>query len=475
MENKQILKYLLAGFSFVFINSCKVPGLLYKQEQRSVPVAFMDSRDTMNAADINWKAYFNDPLLIGLIDSALAHNQELNITLQEIEIGKNEVMAKKGEYLPSINFGAAAGPDRAGKYTWDGFSEEELKANPAKGPRYIGDFMAGAFFSWELDVWKKLRNSKKAATLRYLSSVEGKNFMVTHIIAEIAESYYELLALDNLSEIIRQNIALQKNALQVIRMEKDAAKVSQLAVNRFEAQMLYTSNLQYDVSQRITEAENRINFLVGQFPIRVIRNTLSFNDLKADGIFYGIPSQLMSNRPDIRQAELQLEAAKINVQVARANFLPSFKLTSGLAFQAYNPLFLINPSSIVYNLMGDMIAPLVNKNAIMAIYSNANSEQIQSVYNYERSVLNAHVEVVNQLSLMNNMKKSYETKLKEVEILSESILISNSLYRSARADYIEVLLTQREALEARIHLIEIKKRQLDAKVNLYKALGGGWR
>ena len=444
MENKQILKYLLAGFSFVFINSCKVPGLLYKQEQRSVPGAFMDSRDTMNAADINWKAYFNDPLLIGLIDSALAHNQELNITLQEIEIGKNEVMAKKGEYLPSINFGAAAGP-------------------------------AGAFFTWELDVWKKLRNSKKAATLRYLSSVEGKNFMVTHIIAEIAESYYELLALDNLSEIIRQNIALQNNALQVIRMEKDAAKVSQLAVNRFEAQMLYTSNLQYDVSQRITEAENRINFLVGQFPIRVIRNTSSFNDLKADGIFYGIPSQLMSNRPDIRQAELQLEAAKINVQVARANFLPSFKLISGLGFQAYNPLFLINPSSIVYNLMGDMIAPLVNKNAIMAIYSNANSEQIQSVYNYERSVLNAHVEVVNQLSLMNNMKKSYETKLKEVEILSESILISNSLYRSARADYIEVLLTQREALEARIHLIEIKKRQLDAKVNLYKALGGGWR
>jgi outer membrane protein TolC len=258
-------------------------------------------------------------------------------------------------------------------------------------------------------------------------------------------------------------------------MEKEAAKVSQLAVNRFEAQMLYTSNLQYDVSQRITEAENRINFLVGQFPIRVIRNTSSFNELKADGIFYGIPSQLMSNRPDIRQAELQLEAAKINVQVARANFLPSFKLTSGLAFQAYNPLFLINPSSIVYNLMGDMIAPLVNKNAIKAIYSNANSEQIQSVYNYERSILNAHVEVVNQLSLMNNMKKSYETKLKEVEILSESILISNSLYRSARADYIEVLLTQREALEARIHLIEIKKRQLDAKVNLYKALGGGWR
>lgn len=475
MENKQTLKYLLIALGFIFIDSCKVPGLVFKQEQQSMPAAFMDSRDTMNAAEINWKTYFNDPLLVSLIDSALAHNQELNIVLQEIEIDKNEVMAKKGEYLPSLNLGAAAGPDRAGKYTWNGFNEEELKSNPDMGPRYIGDFMAGAFFSWELDVWKKLRNAKKAATLKYLSSIEGKNFMLTHIIAEIAESYYELLALDNLSEIIRQNIELQKNALQVIRLEKDAAKVSQLAVNRFEAQVLYTSNLQYDVRQRITEAENRINFLVGQFPILIRRSSSSFLDLKADGIFYGVPSQLMRNRPDIRKAELQLEAAKINVQVARANFLPSFKLTSGFGFQAYNPLFIINPSSIVYNLMGDMIAPLINKNAIKAIYSNANAEQIQSVFNYERSVLNAHVEVVNQLSLMDNMKKSYETKLKEVEILSESILISSSLYRSARADYIEVLLTQREALEARIHLIEIKKRQLDAKVNLYKALGGGWR
>ena len=197
--------------------------------------------------------------------------------------------------------------------------------------------------------------------------------------------------------------------------------------------------------------------------------------MRADSILYGLPSQLLRNRPDIRSAELQLEAAKLDVEVARANFLPSFKFSSGLGFQAYNPLFLINPSSIVYNIMGDMIAPLVNKNAIKAIYLNANAAQIQSVYNFERSVLTAHIEVVNQLTKMNNMTKSYETKSKEVEILSQSVLISNSLYRSARADYIEVLLTQREALEAKIDLIEIKKKQLEAKVNLYKALGGGWK
>lgn len=475
MKNNIIIKALFFGFCIFLMNSCKVPNIAVKQENRNTPSAYAGSMDTINVANISWRDYFNDRNLIGLIDTALANNQELNITLQEIEIGKNEVMAKRGEYLPSLNFGAAAGPDKAGKYTWDGFSEEDLKTNPEKGPRYIGDFMAGTFFSWELDVWKKLRNAKKAAALKYLSSVEGKNFMVTNIIAELAGSYYELMALDNLFAIVDQNIEIQRNALDIVRLEKEAAKVSQLAVNRFEAQLLYTKNLQYEINQKIVETENRINFLIGRFPQPIMRSTSAFYDLPADSVFYGVPSQLLSNRPDIRRAELELEAAKLDVQVARANFLPSFRISSGLGFQAYNPLFLIRPSSIIYNLLGDMVAPLVNKNAIKAIYFNANAAQIQSVYNFEQSVLNAHIEVVNQLSQMNNMKRSYETKSREVELLSQSIMISNSLYRSARADYIEVLLTQREALEARIDLIEIKKKQLETKVNLYKVLGGGWK
>jgi outer membrane protein TolC len=180
------------------------------------------------------------------------------------------------------------------------------------------------------------------------------------------------------------------------------------------------------------------------------------------------------NRPDIRQAELELAAAKIDVQVAKANFYPSFRLTAGVGFRAFNPAYLVKPESILYNLAGDMVAPLINKNAIKASYFNANLKQIQAVYNYERSILNAHIEVVNQLSRIGNFSKSYETKSKEVEILTQSITISNNLFYSARADYMEVLLTQREALESRMQQIEIRMKQMNAKVNIYKALGGGW-
>jgi outer membrane protein TolC len=168
--------------------------------------------------------------LIAIIDTALKNNQELNIALREIEIDKNEIQARKGEYLPFVNLAGVTGVEKTGRYTWDGLSEEDLKANPEKGPKYIGDFRTGVYASWELDVWKKLRNAKKSAVVKYYSTIEGRNFMVTNLISEIAGSYYELLALDNMMSILQQNIELQKNALQMVKLEKEAAKVSQLAL-----------------------------------------------------------------------------------------------------------------------------------------------------------------------------------------------------------------------------------------------------
>lgn len=474
MTNKITANHAFLLLITLWLGACKIPALTSKQENKSVPASFLYSQDSINSATIKWRNYFSDPNLVNLIDTALKNNQELNIVMQEIDQTRNEIMARQGEYMPFLHLRAGAGPDRAGKYTWDGFSEEDLKDNPGKGPKYIGDFTVGAYFSWELDVWKKLHNAKKAAALRYLSTIEGKNFMVTNIISEIAGYYYELMALDNLLAIVQQNIELQSDALKLVKLEKDAARVSQLAVNRFEAQLLNTTNLQYEIRQKIVETENRINFLVGRFPGPIPRNATNFNNLALDQISAGIPSQLLTNRPDIRQAELALAAAKLDVQVVRADFYPSLSLNAGVGLQAFNPVYLVRPESILYNLAGELMAPLINRNAIKAAYYNANARQIQAVYQYERTILNAHLEVVNQLSGLDNYAKSFETKAKEADILTQSITISNDLFRFARADYIEVLLTQREALESKINLIEIKLKQLEAKVNIYKALGGGW-
>ncbi|MFN8278518.1 MAG: TolC family protein [Chitinophagales bacterium] len=458
------------------LNSCKMFKEPIRTENRQVPKSFYTALDTVNSARMPWRNYFKDSQLVALIDTALRNNQELNVTMQEIEVARNEVRARKGEYLPFLNITAGGGVDKSARYTRNGAVEEQLEVQPGKKfPEPLGDVMIGAAFSWELDIWKKLRNAKKAAAARYLASVEGKNFMVCNLVAEIARSYYELLALDNQLQIIDKNIEIQKNALNIVKQQKEAARVTQLAVNRFEAQLLNTQNLQYDIQQQIVEAENRINFLTGRFPQPIKRNAAAFNSMVFDSISAGIPSQLLENRPDIRQAEQQLIASKLDIKVAKASFFPSVRLSAGVGFQAFNPAVWFRPESILYNVLGDLMAPLINRNALVAAYKTSRAKQIQAVYTYEQRILNGYIEVVNQLSGIDKYSRSFQTKSNEVDILTQSVSISDNLFKSARADYMEVLLTQREALESKMQLIEIKKKQLNAEINTYKALGGGWQ
>ena len=478
MLRRRIYKSLGIACLSLLYAGCKLPTLAERNANNAVPGGYVNStRDTTNTAKVVWRDFFTDPYLNALIDTALNNNQELNITLQEIQIARNEVRARKGEYLPFVGIKSGAGVDKVARYTNIGALEANNEIKPGKEtPDPLPDYLIAATATWEVDVWHKLHNAKKAAVNRYLASVEGRNFVITNLVAEVANSYYELLALDNQLEIVKQNIELQNNALRIVKLQKDAARVTELAVRRFEAQVLNTQSLQYNIQQNITETENRINFLLGRFPQPIPRNDQSFSSLVPKIVSSGIPSQLLENRPDVRQAELELKASKLDVQVAKAAFYPSLGISASVGYQAFNPAYLVKtPESMLYSLAGELVAPLVNRNAIKAIYLNANAKQIQAVYNYERTVLKAYTEVVNQQSKISNLEKSFELKSKQVQALSQSVDISNELFRSARADYMEVLLTQRDALESKFELIETQKQQLNAVVNIYQALGGGWK
>lgn len=477
MSKRFINRYAgVACIAFAF--SACAPSLVNTTADTSaVPQRYSTSQDSTNTAKIQWKDYFHDPYLNALIDTALSNNQELNITLQEIVVANNEVRARKGEYLPFVGVKGGAGVEKVGRYTSQGANDANTEIKPGtEFPEPLPDYMVGVVATWELDIWRKLRNAKKSALLQYLSTVEGKNFMVTNLIAEIANSYYELLALDNQLVNVRTNINILNDALVIVKLQKESARVTELAVRRFEAEVLKNESRQYYIQQDIVETENHINFLVGRYPQPVQRDYLTFNDLVPHTIQAGIPAQLLANRPDIRQAEMKLAAAKLDVQVAKARFYPSVGISAGVGFQAFNPSYLIKtPESLLYSLTGDLTAPLINRNAIKASYYSANAQQIQAVYRYEQTILNAYVEVSNQLSMITNLERSYDLKSRQVQALTESIDIANVLFRSARADYMEVLLTQREALESKFELIETKKQQMNAVVNMYQALGGGWK
>ena len=471
------LKLSIVGLLLLSISSCTAPTLVDKTSLRPVPKQFIFAEDSANSVDIPWVQFFDDPYLSALIDTALDRNLELNQVLQEIIISKNEVRIRKGEYLPSVGLQAGMGVDKTPRYTPLGANEATTEIAPGEEmPEPVPDFKIGAVASWEIDIWNKLRSAKKAAALRYLASIEGKNFMMTQLVSEIAHLYYELLAEDNLLLIVKETIQIQQNALRIVRQQKAAGKVTELAVQKFQAEVFKNRSKQYYIEQKIITLENEINSLLGRFPQAIERSSQQIIALSTDDLAAGLPSQLIDNRPDVRQAVLALEAAKMDVKVAKANFYPSLGINAGLGLQAFNLGKLVKmPESIAFSAAGDLISPLVNRNAIKANYSSANAAQIQAVYQYQQTLLNAFVEVSNQLSARENLAKSYDLKNKEVKALQRSITISTDLFASARADYMEILLTQRDAQEARFELVETKMHQLNAQILLYKALGGGWK
>ena len=476
MLKSKFYKYLIPLGVCLAVVSC-TPKLAPLAASKVVPESFEKSTDTNTIAVTPWRTYFKDPNLINLIDTALKNNQELLITLQEIEIAKNDIRVRKGALLPQVGVGAGAGIEKVGRYTSQGAGDASTEISPGKEmPDPLGDLKIAAYAHWEVDIWKKLRNSKKAAVSRYLATVEGKNFVITSLIAEVADSYYELVALDNQLAIVKQTIALQSNALEIVKFQKQAARSTELAVQKFQAEVMASRSMEFELLQKIKETENTINFLLGQYPQEIKRDSVVFDAGLPAIVQAGIPAQLLANRPDIKQAELELEAAKLDVKTARAEFYPSLDITAAVGFNAFKSNYLFKmPESLLYSLVGDVVAPLINRNALKAEYSSANARQIQALYNYERTILNAYLEVSSQLSKINNLEKSYDLKSQQVAALNRSIDVAGDLFESARVDYFEVLMTQRDALESKLELIETKKAQLNAVVHVYRELGGGWK
>lgn len=445
-----------------------------REPDTTVPASFDAAADATGATSMaqqQWDAFFSDPHLRALIEAALENNQELNIRLQEIIIAQNEVAARRGEYLPKVDAQVGAGIEKVGHHTPQGISDE------AHGvPTHLPRFRFGLAASWEIDIWGKLRAARKAADARYLASIEARNFIVTQIISEIAASYYELLAIDKEIEVLESYVELQRDALRVVELKKAAARGTALPVQRFSADVLKNESRLADLERQRIQTENNINFLVGRFPQPVQRDRASFDAPPPGSLATGLPSDLLQNRPDVRQAELQLEAAKLDVKVAKARFYPALSLEADVGYESFNIRHLVaTPQALAYNIAGNLIAPLLNWAAIKADYRSANAAQIQAVFEYERTILLAFTEVVNHLAAVRTLEVRTAKLEGQVETMREAIDVSNLLYQSAHADYLEVLLTRRESLDAELELIEAKVEQFKARVAVYQALGGGWR
>jgi len=475
-----LLQSILTVTAFTFIN-CKGIDTTVTSSFKKIPEKFENSNDSANIAEIKWKDYFKDAYLTSLIDTALKNNPDIYAVFQRTESLKAEMKRNKMMMLPEVSGAGSVGQRKFGKYTMDGVGNYDTNFSPnltedEQIAEHLPDYYLGLTTSWEIDVWGKLRNKKKAAVAKYLASLEGKNIVICNLIAELANLYYELIALDNQLDIFKETNSLLENALSVIKIQKEAGDANELAVKQFEALLFNSKALEIEVQQRISVFENNINFLMGQFPQPVARDKSMFTNYNFVFTRTGIPAKLLKNRPDIRQAEYDVVAAKCNVKAARAAFYPSLKINGTYGFQSFNPAFLIlQPQSIAYNIFGNLTAPLINRNAIKAEFSISKNNQLEAMCNYQKTILNGYMEVSNQINYTNNLNAIYNNKNKEVEVLTKAIEIASDLFKTGRVSSFEMLMTQKNALQAKIEMIDTKKKQFNASINLYKALGGGWQ
>ncbi|WP_205508892.1 TolC family protein [Longitalea arenae] len=458
---------------------CKVMQPAPLPRVNPLPERYSDSTASTDSTRLVFREIFPDTRLHSFIASALKDNTDLNMALQRITMAHARLAERKGAFLPAVNGVVSAAADRYGDYTLNGVGNFDTNLSPNIGKDQkipvspTTDMFIGLTSSWEIDLWGKLRHQKKAAQAELLATEKGRQLIITSLVATLAEGYYNLLGLDTELGIVRKNIALQQQALEIVEAQKAGGRANELAVQQFRAQLLNTRGIEFRILQDRTRIENELNALAGKYPGQIIRDT-ALPESIAVSLETGLPASLLSARPDVQQAEYEMRANNEMVQAARAAFLPSLTLNPYVALNAFTPSLLFNAGSAAYGVAGALTAPLFQQRRLKAQFVMANAASKASVYNYQQKLLNAYSEVVTNMSAVENLKKEYALKLQEVQELQRAVASARELYLTGYATYLEVITAQKNVLEAELRLQEQKRNIYISLIQLYRSLGGGW-
>jgi NodT family efflux transporter outer membrane factor (OMF) lipoprotein len=444
---------------------------------KRIPINYLEISDSVNSAEVTPKELFSDTILYKLIDSALTSNLALLRAQNNLLQFEADIQEARANLIPKVGVFGGYSKRKFGLQTMDGAGNITTPIGDGEIiPIHLNDFNFGLQTSWEIDIWGKLKQQKKAAQARFLAAIETQNMLKTQIVEQVVLNYFNLVCLDENKRIVNRNLLLNQKMIEVLKAQKESGKTTELSVQQFEALSLNYANEILKLDAEIYYTENELRKLCGKFDGEIERSSFQSNKLQTVQINSGIPGQLLSNRPDVRQAEQELVASKADLQTARKMFYPSLSINGSLGYQAYRTRFLFSsPESIAYGLFGNLMAPIINLGELKANFKRATSNQIDAIYNCQETILNAFTEVNNGLFAIQNTEKMISNKNREMEKLKESRTIAGELFNANRADYIEVLFSQQNALSAELELMELTKNQFLWKVYLYKAIGGGWR
>lgn len=471
------MKLLTIIVTILFFTSCMVPKRVTMNEKSVLPLNYKEQGDSVSSAVFTPARFFPSVELKKLIDSVLVHNYDLRIASQRVKMARAQVLQTRAASIPSLSLSLMPSLRKFGLFTMDGAGNIVTDIEGAKRvPIDLPDLYGGMQSFWEIDLWGKIKAGRQAASLRINSNLEQQNLLRTMLVAETASAYYQLMAADEELKMLRDAIVLQERAAELMRIQKDAGRVNELAVQQFDAQVLSIRALQLQVEQEVTALETMLNQLSGR-PFRsVSRDTIFFDLSMLPAIEAGLPSALLLNRPDIRMAEWDVLAARADLQAARAAFLPALTLSAAAGLQGYRPGVIgMLPESIAYSAISGLAAPVLNRRGLKAGYERVSAQQQEALLHFHRTVLQSFNEVQQQLVQLAQLESRYVLKEKETSVLTASISVATELFKTGRANYLDVLLANQRLLMSNIERIQTRREQLLLVTALYRSLGGGWK
>ena len=436
------------------VRHCKAPEVDFP-----AAIAGGAAADSLAIADMEWWQFYGDSTLCNIIRHTLANNKDMLAAAARVERMRQLYRIGKADRLPSVS-----GTAYADHETNDYAGEE-----PSRDP----EFGAKATVSWELDLWGNLRWAKDKSMAEFMGSIENQRALKMSLVAQVAQSYFELVALDNELSIVKKTVDARRESLHLARIRYEGGLTSETAFRQAQVELARTATLVPDLEKKITLKQNEIAFLAGEYPHDIKRTVLPEDVIHAASLPVGLPSSLLERRPDVRQAEQAVIAANAAVGIAYTNMFPKLTLTAshGSENEELSHLF----KSPHYLLAGTILQPIfaMGKNRAMLKAKKAACEQ--AAYAYEKVVLNAFKDAYNAIAEYNKVKEIYETRLRLEQSSKITLDLAQLQYINGVIGYMDLLDAQRGYLDAQIGLSNAVRDKQITMVNLYKALGGGWQ
>lgn len=464
----KIKVFILLVFSLLTIASCMQRDKYVKAVEFNENVFRTDllPTDSSTIAQISWREFFSDPVLQSHIDMALKNNLDIRIAVQNIAAADAFVKQSKAAYIPAISAGPA--------YTFQTQSLNSSFGQLIGNRAYNNQFELSANLSWDVDIWGKLGAQERAQLAAYLSTVAAHQSVKSQLVADIAANYYQLLTLDEQKRIINETLVLRNKNVETNKALKIAGIVTEVAVQQSEALVFNAQALLVDIDVQIEVLENSTSILMGGAPQSIARTSTKTQRFP-ENVSFGYSSQLLANRPDVFQAEYELVRRLELTNAARASFYPALRLTAGGGLQSLDVDKIFSVNSLFGNLVAGLTQPILNKRQIRTNYEVSLADKQIAYLNFRKTFLRAGEEVSNALKRYTSQDAFINFKVKERDAYQKSVDDSQELVNYGLANYLEVINASERLLTAELNISNAEFTKMKANIELYRALGGGWK